>query len=100
MELTQKEVVVIKAAIKSRNKNKLLQPVLFALLIVATLTMLLGLVSGAEFTYMAMVLLVITIIQPQLGGSPKYTELVDILERQLPSKPIMEEVASQELKKT
>lgn len=100
MELTQKEVVAIKAAIKSRNKSKLLQPLLFVLLVGAILAMFLGLMSGDKFAYIAIILVVMTIMQPQLGGSPKYTELVDILERQLPQKPTMDDVLSQEFKKT
>ena len=100
MELTQKEVVAVKAAIKSRNKSKLLQPLLFVLLIVAILAMFLGLISGDKFAYIAVFLVLMTIIQPQLGGSPKYIELVDILEKQLPQNPTMEDVLSRELKKT
>lgn len=41
-----------------------------------------------------------TIMSPHLGGSPKYGELVDILEKQLPQKATMEDVLSEELKKT
>lgn len=81
MELTQKELVVIKAAIKSRNKSKLLQPVLFATLVVALLAMLFGSLSGAEFAYLAVQLVLVTIMLPQFGSSPKYNELVDILEK-------------------
>ena len=99
MDMTQKEVKVIKAAIKSRNKSKLLQPVLFAILLGALLAMFFGSLSGDEFTYLAIPLVFITIMLPQLGGSPKYSELVDILEKQLPQNGTMEGVLSQELKK-
>jgi len=77
-----------------------LQPVLFAILIVALLAMIFGFMSGDEFAYLAVPLVFLTIMLPQLGGSPKYSELVDILEKQLPQKPTMEDVLSQELKKT
>ena len=100
MDMTSKEVAVIKAAIKARNKSKLLQPVLFAILIVVLLAMIFGFMSGDEFAYLAVPLVFLTIMLPQLGGSPKYSELVDILEKQLPQKPTMEDVLSQELKKT
>tara|TARA_B100000809_G_scaffold251731_1_gene285573 strand:+ start:66 stop:368 length:303 start_codon:yes stop_codon:yes gene_type:complete len=100
MELTKKEVALINAAIKSKNKSKLFQPVLFAMLVGALLAMLFGSLSGDEFTYLAFPLVFLTIILPQLGGSPKYNELVDILEKQLPKNPTMEDVLSQELKKT
>jgi hypothetical protein len=100
MDMTSKEVAVIKAAIKARNKSKLLQPVLFAILIVALLAMIFGFMSGDEFAYLAVPLVFLTIMLPQLGGSPKYSELVDILEKKLPQKATMEDVLSQELKKT
>ena len=100
MDMTQKEVAVIKAAIKSRNKSKLIQPILFAVLVGALLAMLFGSLSGDQFTYLAFLLVFLTILSPQLGGSPKYSELVDILEKQLPQSPTMEDVLSQELKKT
>jgi hypothetical protein len=69
-------------------------------LVVALLVMLFGSLSGDEFTYLAVPLVFLTIILPQLGGSPKYNELVDILEKQLPQSATMEDVLSQELKKT
>jgi len=100
MDMNQKEVAVIKAAIKSRNKSKLIQSLLFLLLIGAILAMILGLISGDKLAYISIFLVLMTILQPQLGGSPKYSELVDILERQLPQNPTMEDVLSQELKKT
>jgi hypothetical protein len=100
MDMTQKEVAVIKAAIKSRNKSKLIQPILFAVMVGALLAMLFGSLSGDQFTYLAFLLVFLTILSPQLGGSPKYSELVDILEKQLPQNPTMEDVLSQELKKT
>ena len=100
MDMTSKEVAVIKAAIKARNKSKLLQPVLFAILIVALLAMIFGFMSGDEFAYLAVPLVFLTIMLPQLGGSPKYSELVDILEKNFTQKATMEDVLSQELKKT
>ena len=99
MDMTSKEVAAIKAAIKSRNKSKLLQPALFAVLVVVLLAMLFGYMSGDEFEYLVIPLVIFTIIQPQLGGAPKYSELVDILEKQLPQNETMEDVLSQELKK-
>ncbi len=53
MDMTKQEVAVIKAAIKSQNKSKLIQPVLFAILIGALLAMLFGSLSGDEFAYLA-----------------------------------------------
>lgn len=100
MDMTKQEVTVIKAAIKSRNKSKLIQPVLFAILIGALLMMLFGSLSGDEFTYLAIPLVFITILSPQLSRSPKYSELVEILEKQLPQNATMDDVLSQELKKT
>ena len=100
MELTEKEVVIIKAAIKSRNKSKFVQPVLFAIFVIALLAMLFGAMSGSDFAYLAVPLVFIAVMLPQLGGSPKYTELVDILEKQLPQNSTMEDVLSKELKKT
>ena len=99
MDMTKQEVTVIKAAIKSRNKSKLIQPVLFAILIGALLMMLFGTLSGDEFTYLAIPLVFITILSPQLSRSPKYSELVEILEKQLPQNATMDDVFSQELKK-
>lgn len=61
--------------------------------------MLLGSLSGNEFTYLAVPLVFITIILSQPNGSPKYNELVDILEKQLPEESTMENLLSQELKK-
>jgi hypothetical protein len=69
-------------------------------LVVALLVMLFGSPSGDVFTYLAVPLVFLIIILPQLGGSPKYNELVDILEKQLPQSATMEDVLSQELKKT
>ncbi len=97
MDMTSKEVAVIKAAIKSRNTSKLLQPALFVILVVALLAMIFGAMSGDEFVYLAIPLVFLAIIQPQLGGSPKYSELVDILEKQLPKKETMDDVLSKEL---
>ncbi|WP_137226091.1 hypothetical protein [Shewanella sp. MEBiC00475] len=99
MDMTQKEVAVVKAAIKSRNKSKLFQPVLFAILVGMLLAMLFGSLSGDEFTYVVIPLVFLTILLPQLGGSPKYNELVDILEKQLPQNDTMESILSQELNK-
>ncbi len=53
MDMTSKEVAVIKAAIKSRNTSKLLQPALFVILVVALLAMIFGAMSGGEFAYLA-----------------------------------------------
>jgi hypothetical protein len=100
MDFTQKEVAVINAAIKSRNKSKLIQPILFIVMVGALIAMLFGSLSGDKFTYLAFLIVFLTIISPQLGGSPKYSELVDILEKQLPAKTTMEDVLSQALKKT
>jgi len=99
MELTQKEVAIIKAAIKSRNKSRFFQPVLFAILVIALLAMLFGAMSGNDFAYLAVPLVFTTVLLPQFGGSPKYTELVDILEKQLPQNPTIEDVLCQELRK-
>ncbi|SEL08279.1 hypothetical protein SAMN05216262_105165 [Colwellia chukchiensis] len=98
MDMTQKEVAVIEAAIKSRNKSKRIQPILFALMIGALLAMLFGSLSGDNFTYLAFLLVFLTIVSPQLGNAPKYCELVDILEKNLPQNETMEDVLSQELK--
>jgi ABC-type transport system involved in cytochrome c biogenesis permease component len=84
MELTREEVVAIKAAVESRNKSKLLQPILFIILVAALLTMLLGSLSADEFTYLATPLVLITIMFPRLSGSSAYNNLVDILEKKLP----------------
>jgi len=100
MDMTQKEVAVIKAAIKSRNKSKFIQPILFTVMVSILLAMLFGSLSVDKFTYLAFLLVFLTIMSPQLGGSPKYNELVDILEKQLPQKTTMDDVLSQELKKT
>jgi hypothetical protein len=100
VDFTQKEVAVINAAIKSRRKSKLVQPILFIVMVGALIAMLFGSLSGDKFTYLAFLIVFLTIISPQLGGSPKYSELVDILEKQLPTKTTMEDVLSQELKKT
>lgn len=100
MDITQQEVAVIKTAIKSRNKAKVIQPILFSTLMIALFAMFFGSLSGDEFAYLAIGLVFITIMLPQLGNSPKYTELVDILEKQLPKETTMEDVLSQELKKT
>ncbi len=100
MDMSPKEVTVIKAAIKSRNKIKFIQPILFSVMVAALLAMLFDSLSGDTFTYLASLLVFLTIMSPQLGGSPKYSELVDILEKQLPQKTTMEDVLSQELKKT
>jgi hypothetical protein len=67
---------------------------------VALLVMFFGSLSVNEFTYLAIPLVFLIIILPQLGGSPKYNELVDILEKQLAQSATMEDVLSQELKKT
>ena len=99
MDMTQKEVAVIEAAIKSRNKSKLIQPILFALMVGALLAMLFGSLSGDNFTYLAFLLVFLTIVSPQLGDSPKYSQLVDILEKNLPQNETMEDVLSQELRK-
>ncbi|GGI83849.1 hypothetical protein [Shewanella gelidii] len=100
MDMTQKEIAVIKAAIKARNKSKLIQPILFVVMVGSLLAMLFGSLSGDQFTYLAFLLVFLTLLSPQLGGSPKYGELVDILEKHLPQNPTMEDVLSQELKKT
>ncbi|MBN2841820.1 MAG: hypothetical protein JXM68_01955 [Sedimentisphaerales bacterium] len=99
MDLTSKEVAVINAAIKSRKKSKLLQPVLFSILVIALLAMLFGSISGDEFTYLSVPLVLITILLPYTGGAPKYNELVDILEKQLPREPTIENVLSNEIEK-
>jgi len=99
MAMSLKEISVIKAAIQSRNRGKLLQPFLCIILIAALFTMILGAMSGEQFAYLAIPLIFLTLIQPQLGGAPKYSELVDILERQLPQKETMEDVLSQEIRK-
>lgn len=100
MELTQKEVALVNAAIKSKKKSKLFQPLLFSFLVGALIAMLFDYLSGEEFAYLAVPLVFVTVLLPQLGGSPKYNELVDILEKQLPQKPTMESVLVQEIKKT
>lgn len=97
MEMTSKEIAMIKAAVKSRNKSKVFQPILFAILVVALLAMLFGALSGDEFSVLAIPLLVMTMLLPQLGGSPKYHELVDILEKRLPKTPTIEDVLSEAL---
>jgi hypothetical protein len=99
MDMTKQEVAVIKAAIKSKNKSKLIQPVLFAILIGALLAMLFGSLSGDEFAYLAIPLVFFTIMLPQLGSSPKYSELVEILEKRLPQNATMDDALSHELNK-
>ncbi|MBB1438440.1 hypothetical protein H5202_07015 [Shewanella sp. SG41-4] len=99
MDMTQKEVAVVKAAMKSRNKSKLFQPVLFAILVGLLIAMLFGVLPEEQFAYLAIPLVILTILLPQLGASPKYNELVDILEKQLPQHDTMESVLSQELNK-
>ena len=84
MELTKKEVALVNAAIKSKSKSKSLQHILFAFLVGALIAMLFGFLSGDEFKYLAVGLVVVTILLPQLGGAPKYNELLDILEKKLP----------------
>jgi hypothetical protein len=99
MEFTQKEALLVKAAIKSRNKNKILQPLLLIFLIVSVVIMTLGFISGENFTYISFFLIFLSIMSPQLGPSPKYVELVDILEKKLALSPSMEDVLSEELEK-
>ncbi|KAA1153111.1 hypothetical protein [Pseudoalteromonas distincta] len=100
MEFTKKEVLLIKAAIKSKDRIKIIQPILLLSFTVVLLAMLFNLISLEEFTYLAIPIIYITILLPQVFGSPKHYELVDILEKQLPKIPAMEDVLSQELKKT
>ena len=97
MELTKKDVALVNAAVQSKNKSKLLQPILFIFLVVALMAMLWGSLSGQEFICLAALLVFLTILLPQLGGSPKYNELVDILEKQLPKSTLLEDTLSQEL---
>lgn len=99
MDMSQKEIAVIKAAMKSRNKSKWMQPVLFMILVGLLIAMLFGVLPHEQFTYLAIFLVFFTIILPQLGGSPKYNELVDILEKKLPQHDTMENMLSQELNK-
>jgi hypothetical protein len=73
--------------------------VLFAILVGLLIAMLFGVLPEEQFAYLAIPLVILTILLPQLGASPKYNELVDILEKQLPQHDTMESVLSQELNK-
>ncbi len=95
MDMPPKEVEVIKA----RNQGNFLQLVIFALLIIALVAMLFGILSGDKFAYLAILLVFLTVMLPQLGGSRKYNELINILEKRLPQNTTMEDILSQELKK-
>jgi hypothetical protein len=99
MELTKKDVALINSAVKSKNKSKPLQVILFILFVIALFAMVFGFLSGQEFIYLAVPLVFLTILLPQLGGSPKYNELVDILEKQLPKNTAMDDILSEWLKK-
>jgi hypothetical protein len=99
MELTKKDVALINAAVQSKNKSKPLQVILFIIFIIALFAMVFDFLSGQEFTYLAVPLVFLTILLPQLGGSPKYNELVDILEKQLPKNTAMDDILSEWLKK-
>ena len=59
----------------------------------------LGFISGDNFVYLSFLLIFLSIMSPQLGASPKYVELVDILEKRLEESPSMEGVLSEELRK-
>ena len=99
MDLTSKELAVMKAAVQSRNKIKFVQPVLFLMFVAALLARLFGVLSGDEFASVAVPLLLLTMLLPQLAGSPRYNELIDILEERLPKKQTMVDVLAEELKK-
>ncbi|MBU2916848.1 hypothetical protein KO505_02595 [Psychrosphaera sp. F3M07] len=84
MKLTSQEIVTIKSAIKSRNKVKYLNYFLIWAHFLAILSLFLGLISTKELTVIAFLVVLMMIITPTYLGSPKYSTLLDILEKQVP----------------
>ncbi|TLM73180.1 hypothetical protein ACONUD_07460 [Microbulbifer harenosus] len=83
MKFTEKELKLIQKA-EARVKQMVLTRVI-AIVIAVVLIMLffLGLVSSEELAYGAFGLAVLSIISPQLGGAPKYEQLVSVLSAKL-----------------
>lgn len=98
MDLTKEEVEITQAAVKSMSSFRWMPHLLFLALIVILLMMLFGLLSGEQFAYMAVPMVFLSAMWPQLRGAPKYAQLVGILERHLPQRVELVDILAQEVK--
>jgi len=83
MNFSEKELKLIKLA-ESRVKQTVVLRITAIAIAVALITLFfLGMVTSEELAYGAFGLAMLSIIAPQLGGAPKYEQLVAVLTAKL-----------------
>ena len=80
MKLTDKELEKLHLALKIRKREKLIQPLLFFVFIVALFGLLFNYLSLSEFLYLAVPCVFFAV---HLSGIKNYHEILEILENQL-----------------
>jgi len=84
MELSDKEIGLVKSAIRERKSKHLVQLFLLVLMLITVLCMYLGYIDSTEFAYAAFALIIATISHNYRYKSASYDQLLDILSKRIP----------------
>ncbi|MUH73191.1 hypothetical protein [Psychrosphaera haliotis] len=94
MELSDKEIGLVKSAIRERKSKHLVQLFLLVLMLITVLCMYLGYIDSKEFAYAAIALIIATISHNYHYKSASYDQLLDILSKRIPDNSIEGQVSS------
>lgn len=93
MELSEKEVNLIKSAIKERKSKRYAQWLLIVLMLLSILGMYFGVIDSKEFSYVAFALVGVTVLHSYHYKSASYDQLLDILNKRVPDNSLEAQVA-------
>ena len=94
MELSDKEIGLVKSAIRERKSKYLIQLFLLALMLITVLCMYLGYIDSKEFAYAAFALIIAAVSHNYRYKSASYEQLLDILSKRVPDNNLEAQVSS------
>jgi hypothetical protein len=83
MEFTDSELDVIRQARSAVKRSVAVRIVIFATMLIAVFSLLLGYLGERPFTYLAAVLALAAVLRPVGIGAPRYEDLVRLLESKM-----------------
>lgn len=86
MEFTQKELALIAKASRKASNAKIIRVVLLIAMLIAVGCMFMDVFDSDKLAYGLFVAVLVAIAHPQLGGGPKYEDLVAMLKQKLAEK--------------
>lgn len=92
MELTQKEIKLVKSALRERKSKGIFQVLLLIFMLVTVLSLYFSLIDAKEFSYLAFAIIIASILHSFRYRSASYDQLLDILHKRVPEQSLETEM--------